>query len=282
MDLLDLFTVEEGTGETKIPTLTPQPVEAAATSTVKAQLPTFYKGDPEVFFLQAETVFALYDVKTSAKKFRFVVAQLDRDAVREVIDLIRNPPEHQPYETLKARLMASYGESDNVRIRRLLEDQRLGDRRPSQFLRELQTLGGSMVSDELLRSIWFRALPDRMQTALAASEQRDLSKLSVLADRIAEIYEPRINAVSAIAPPRSPGYEARLLTAIEKLTERVAALETGRARDSSRSGPRPPRPRSRSKSRDKALCFYHDRFGAKATKCRGPCDWEKRTKPSGN
>lgn len=278
-NLLDLLSVEEEEGQHKTEALVPPPtVEATATSTVKAQLPSFYKGDPEFFFLQAETVFELYNVRDSVKKFRFVVAQLDRDAGREVIDLIRTPPEHQPYETLRARLMATYGESDNLRIRRLLEDQRLGDRKPSQFLRELRSLGGSAVSDDLLRSIWLRALPDRFQAALAATDQGDLTILSTVADRIAEIYEPRINEVSAVAPARNQGYESRLLTAIEQLTSRVAALETGRtSAGHSRAGPRPPTPRSRSKSRDRSLCYYHNRFGARATKCRPPCEWKKRS-----
>lgn len=243
-------------------------IEAASMGTVKTQLPKFSEDDPEVFFLQCEMVFELNRIKNSLNRFRLVASQLDGEAVKEVLDLIRRPPEQNPYEILKDRIMRSFGDSDCTRIRKLLEDQRLGDLRPSHFLRDLRQLGGTLVTEEILRTVWMRGLPIRMQAALAATEHTDLTKLSMVADRVAEAYEPQIAEAAAVSKVR----EDKLLAAIESLTERVAALEA-----QTRAGKKPGAvPRSRSTT-NQQLCFYHERFGEKATRCRPPCSWKSTT-----
>lgn len=271
--MFNLFSVEEE--EVKAPLSDQQPVETISAANIRAQLPAFNKKDIEVFFLQLEIVFSLYGVRNSLKKFQHTVSQLDGEAMREVIDLVREPPAEDPYECLKARLESSYGEPDGRRIQRLLGEQQLGDRRPSRFLRELQQLGGTLVTADVIKSIWLRGLPHRMQVALAASEHQDLKKLSEVADRIAEVTETRYEEVAAVKLARPPHHEERLLSTLEKLTERVAALE-------SREIGSGPDMKSKSKSQGKGLCFYHSRFGNKAKKCVAPCNWNSGSKPSEN
>lgn len=277
----DLLTLEEDKPQQEL-TIGPQKVESTSLITVRAQLPTFCKADPEVFFLQAEAIFALHKITASLRKFMLVVAQLDGSVVRDTIDLVRAPPEENPYECLKDRIMKCYGQSTNARMRKLLEDQRLGDRRPSLFLNELRELGGPAVTDGILKSIWMRALPEGMQAALAASDHTNLSKLSEIADRIAELSDTRVYGMAAVRSSGVAEQEDKILTALDQLTQRIAALET-RDRSADSKGDRQ-RSGSRSRYRNSRFCFYHDRFGNRATKCRAPCDWKTTnpSKPQGN
>lgn len=127
------------------------------------RIPAFWRSDPELWFCQAEAVFATSKITSSRIKFQLVVANLEFEILRQVSDIVKNPTQ-DPYEAVKDRLIATYAESENQRIRRFLEDKRLAEgERPSQFLTELKRLAGTSVSTELLRTVWLKALPERMQ-----------------------------------------------------------------------------------------------------------------------
>jgi len=266
-NLIDLFMVEAETNE---PAVISQPTEVASAAAIKTQLPSFSSSDPEIFFIQCEVIFNVNNIRNSNKKFAYVISQLDRHAIREVIDMIRNPPEANPYEALKTRILETFGMTDEAKLNKLLGEHSLGNRRPSQLLRELRDLGGPTMSEELLGRIWLKSLPQALQVALAAIEQKDLNKLGAVADRVASVSVPHEYEVVSVSGRSPNSREDRLREAIEKLTERVAALETQGRFPQERTTTKS---QIRNKDVEKRMCFYHERFGQRATKCRSPCNW---------
>lgn len=111
--------------------------------------------------------------------------------------------------------MTIFSESSERKLRKLLSDISLGDRKPSILLNEMTRLGGTSVSKEMLKTLWLQHLPTQIQSVLATSND-SLENLSKMADKIAEIDQPRTFAVNA--------RNNSLLEAVEKLTKQVEEL----------------------------------------------------------
>lgn len=88
------------------------------------------------------------------------------------------------YADMKDRLLNTFKEGENIRIKRLLTE--LGNLKPSQLLRKMQTLGDMKdVSDKVLRTLWLEKLPDSVKNIVISEE--DLKKLAKMADKIMEL-----------------------------------------------------------------------------------------------
>jgi hypothetical protein len=82
------------------------------------------------------------------------MSQLDHRYAAEVEDIITPPPKRDPYTIMKAELVTRLSPSRKQRSHKFLTLE-MGDRKPSQFLRQLR----SLVPDDFLRSIWSSRLP---------------------------------------------------------------------------------------------------------------------------
>lgn len=248
------------------------------------RIPSFWKTDPQLWFCQAEAVFATSKVTSSRMKFQIVIANLDFEILKEVADIVKCPPS-EPYEALRTRLLHTFAESENLRIRRLLEEKRLAEgERPSQLLNELKRLAGNSVSDDLLRTMWLRALPDRMQATLAVTNEASADKLADIADRIAEVYETSVHEVRTQTTSSHPSRLSQLEEMVRQLSLEIRDLKNDMARgrrDRTRSRGRT-QPRERSNSGNRKWCYFHQTFREKARKCRQPCEWKSNSPTPGN
>ncbi|CAB0033710.1 unnamed protein product [Trichogramma brassicae] len=196
---------------------------------VAVKLPAFWLDKPAIWFAQAEAQFALADITVELTKYYHVISQLDVRAASEVEDIISSPPGEFPYTNLRQRLIERLSTSEEHRVRQLLHDEELGDRKPSQFLRHLKSLAApAVVQPNLLRHLWLRRLPTHVQTVLTARPELSLEQLSDLADKIVEISPvPSIRAVAENAE-QVPAPNDSLATLIRELTFEVSALRTRR------------------------------------------------------
>ncbi|XP_023316011.1 uncharacterized protein LOC111693961 [Trichogramma pretiosum] len=246
---------------------------------VAVKLPAFWMDKPAVWFAQAEAQFALADITVELTKYYHVISQLDVRAAAEVEDIISNPPGVEPYTNLKQHLIQRLSTSEEQRVRQLLHDEELGDRKPSQFLRHLKSLASpTAVQPNLLRHLWLRRLPTHVQAVLTARPELSLEQLSDLADKIVEISPiSSVHAVADAAEQVCPPNDS-LLSAIRELTLEVSAL---RSRNVERSPQRRSRSHNHSRNRNRSkssnrprdsdkLCWYCFRFGSKAKKCLCP------------
>lgn len=250
------------------------PVEAV---NYPARLPTFYEEDPVLWFIQVEAIFATTRVTTEEKRYQAVISQLPFKILTQVIDLARQQPEQEPYTTLKRRLLTVFSESKERKILRLLEDTQLGDMKPSQLLRHMQGLAEADVPNEVIKTIWLRALPPQARSILAAVVDEDLNNLAKIADRISEtVFASSVPIATADSPA---------VNTIDTLVEEIRSLKT----ELRRRKPRPPKHRpARSTSRKRpplppvTLCYFHKRFGKNARKCEKPCSFKNIETPQLN
>jgi hypothetical protein len=151
---------------------------------VAVRLLPFWAERPAVWFAQAEAQFTLAGISSEQTKFCYVISQLDQRYAAEVEDIIISPPERDPYSILKTELVTHLSPSREQRIRQFLTLE-MGDRKPSQFLRQLRSLVPD-VSGDFLRSIWSSRLPPNVRAILACQSEGDLDSVGLCADGIIE------------------------------------------------------------------------------------------------
>lgn len=192
--------------------------------------------------------------------------QIDTKFAREIKDVVTSPPVEDKYGVLKRTLTRRLSASQEQRTRQLLEYEELGDRKPLQFLRHLQGLAENAVPESLLRTLWLGRLPAQMQ----ATRQGDrLGEVAEQADRIHEVnYRAELQPLQLRS--RSPSL-SRL-----RCRNQTGCSTSNAGRERHRWAKERFRSRSRSHRRsNEKYCFYHQRFGEKAQKCKGSCTFKK-------
>ncbi|XP_064463413.1 uncharacterized protein LOC135374351 [Ornithodoros turicata] len=185
--------------------------------------------------------------------------------------------------------------SERQRLQQLLTAEELGDRRPSQLLRDMQNLLGGRASPfdpALLKELFLQRLPSSVQMILATAATLPLQDLAAHADKIMEVSSPTpvVSAIPTVTPPPAlpvctaplpqmpaPNTLGQLLESFERLSTIVASALV----------PRNPRPRGRDPSRRRSpslrrspqrsreappgdrtgYCRCHRRYGVQAQHC---------------
>ncbi|XP_066261239.1 uncharacterized protein [Euwallacea similis] len=254
------MSMDKGTGTTAVS-------DAAASSAhvdrVTLRAPPFWKAEPEAWFWQLETQFALAHITSDTTKYHHVIAALDHEVVTQVISFMRSPPTSDKYEAIKQKLITLYTDSKEKKLKRLLSQAELGDKKPSHLLNEMMRLGSVSEPSDWLRTLWLQKLPQSVQAILTTSNI-PLDELANLADRIAEIEQPHVLEAKRTSQDSSTN---AIVEAIQHLSRQIEELKVRR------------RPRSRSKTPNRGPsetghCWYHSTFKAKAKKCVQPCTYK--------
>lgn len=279
-----------------------QPVRAVPVqqhiSRVSVRAPPFWKENPALWFRQLESQFITNGITVSETKYHVAVGALDTAIISQISDIIMNPPEHGKYENLKERLQERFADSEERRFQKLLRNLDLGDKKPSHLWREMRDLAGPNINDPLLKSLWLQRLPAQVQ-AIVSTDEGAMPRLLTMADKINEIIENRnihvvadASSARSLTPltkacPPAGNQDSSAINAIERLcsqvtllTQQVAALTNddnnnqSRGRSATRASTSRQRFQSRSQSREpnqSRICWYHQRFGNRATRCTTPC-----------
>ncbi|GFV69160.1 transposon Ty3-I Gag-Pol polyprotein [Trichonephila clavipes] len=155
-------------------------------SHVAVKPPPFWKHNPALWFVRLEVQFDLAKILNDTTKFNYVLSAVESDILNSVSDLVLKPPENRKYEALKNRLIEVHSETEDSKIRTLLQDLELGDQRPSQLLTRMRSLDGDNVGEPLLKSLWLGRLHNGTQTILAALN-KNLDQLATVADKINDL-----------------------------------------------------------------------------------------------
>ncbi|XP_060810826.1 uncharacterized protein LOC132904439 [Amyelois transitella] len=262
------------------------------------RIPPFWRDRPRLWFYSFEA--ATHEQRKGEQKMaQMVIARLEKQDIEQISDLLYNPPETNPYQAIKERLITAYEESDSRQFQKLLSEMELGDQKPTHLLRRMRDLARDRIPDATLRLMWTNHLPAHIRSVLAVSEsfssKTALEELALLADKMMEQHR-EISAVYTTTSSQSssqtqsssqPSDTQFLINELRKLSVEIAELKSRppynnnnyrRNRSQSRN-----RNYSRPNSRDNSpspYCFYHRRFGAQARKCTSPCSYiTKNEKP---
>lgn len=87
--------------------------------------------------MNLEAEFDACKIRSDAVKYRDMIRHLDEPTMNAVADIIQRPPPTDKYETLKKVLIKRFSDSEEQQMHRLLNEMELGDKKPSQLLREM-------------------------------------------------------------------------------------------------------------------------------------------------
>ena len=213
---------------------------------VSLKLPIIWTPQPEVWFAQAEAQFSLRGVTKDETKYFYVLAALDQDTATRLLDLISHPPLADKYQTLKDRLISTFGLNRRERASRLLHFRPLGDSKPSALMDEMLALLGNHTPCLLFEQLFLERLPEDIRLQLVDSRLEDSRELARRADILWTSRD--IQPFPANAVQRRPS------NAGQKQSKPNNSSAFG-ASDSDR------------------FCYFHRKFGEAARKCRQPCTW---------
>ncbi|GFR00427.1 uncharacterized protein TNCT_595431 [Trichonephila clavata] len=148
--------------------------------------PPFWRAQPELWFLKVESTFKAVEISPDATKFHCVVAALHSSVLNCVVDILKSPPATDSYGALKTYIVDYFAKSEPTRLKTLFQDMTLGDRWPSQLLKEMRTVAGNKITEEGLKVLWLQHLPVTMQQILSVSSE-DLTGLTKMANKIFEV-----------------------------------------------------------------------------------------------
>ena len=135
---------------TTSPTKTPTPPAPLSIAGVSAKLPSFCPSDVELWFCLCEAEFDNCSITRQDTHFGHIARSLPPEVVQEVCDLIVSRPMTNPYDELKATVIKRTSVSEQRRLRQLLNEEDLGDRKPTQLLRRMRLLLGVRKFEEAL------------------------------------------------------------------------------------------------------------------------------------
>ena len=242
----------------------------------RVTLSEFLPANPTLWFILADKQFRTNKITDPDDMLSILCSKLPPDVLARASDILEsNDTAENTLKKLKNRIVSLYSVSDEQKLDELLKNVSMGTKKPSVLLTEMRLLAGPCQNEDLLKRLWLRRLPPRMQELLAI-QTVPLDSLATMADSVQNIMP--MGSVASIAQPSTssfsePTFEQRMEARIEALTAQIAALSTqqsrGRTRDRSESRDR--RPRSRTRSQNRPYCWYHFRFGTDARKCVPPC-----------
>ena len=258
---------------------------AASVNAIAVKLPQFWHGNPEVWFKQIESVFTTRNpaITTQQTKFDYVVQSLDNSTADRVQSIILNPPA-QPYDKLKAALIATFGKSQAAKDQEILNLSGLGDKRPSELLQHMKNMNAD--PNTLFKAFFLAQLPPDVRKILATSGKTDIDELAIEADRIVEVSrlsnESQVNAASSWMRTNNPldnGIHSPMAST-RRWPPRASGL-------SPHPTPLDTRPAVKMDTRPAGgrtpwrivpgLCRLHSRFGELATSCTPPCKFVPNT-----
>nr|VZI36974.1 unnamed protein product [Spirometra erinaceieuropaei] len=207
-------------------------------------LPSVWLGDIALWLRTVESRFALRQITREDTKFQYVVAALPMDIATDLRDIIDCPPTEAPYTALKEALISRISLSTQKRLQRLISEEDLGDREPTQLLRRLEQLAdGQKLDATMFKQLFLQRLPPSVQAILAPNiPSSTVQMLAETADRILEYYQPPVTVNDASRSTTAP--------TIEDVVKRLDALnlEVSQLRATRVYNPRSPaisrRPRS--------------------------------------
>lgn len=282
-------------------------------------IPALDKEDPEIFFTLLEIGFDDCNIQSEEKKWRCLVKHLPRDIVILVRDQILYQPPVQPYHVLKRRILEVLQEPKSIRLNKLLDEETLGDRKPSFLLARIRERASSFNLDSsFIAELWMRKLPHQTRMCLETASNLDIDALARLADNVTALQPSPGLSIQAVSDPCSteetPSHD--LHKRITELEDQLRVFSVNSTfttyRPSNRGGnnnrrgrndrgtnrtavywdrthpinnrptfsnsserhPTSPAPATFSSAASTTgLCFYHNKHGVNANRCRQPCNY---------
>ena len=243
---------------TKTATVMPNMAEVMS---VALKLPMFYEDRPEMWFYFAESQFSLRKIVDDQTQFDHIWQSLTTAQGVRCESLMISLPKTGKVIALKEKLLTVFG-TQYKKDNELLNHCPLGDCTVLEFVGKMESLNKDPAT--FMKAFLLNKLPSDVRGMLSNTEFSSLTELAIAADKVIKA---------------------------QQVKKTVNVIETEGEVDAVGRGPKNAKPQAKTgKTRlnpgQKGTCFYHEKHGPNAFKCKGGgCVWADTplaAKPAGN
>jgi ABC-type transporter Mla MlaB component len=180
------------------------------------------------WFLLLERQFKVANIIEDEEKATTLLGCLDRQYLLRLEDIVTNFPATGQYDILKDELIRIQAELNSERVTRLVENEVMGNRKPSQFYHDLENLASPFVPEKFILNLWKNQLPVYIQEILAMLGNISTDRLIRIADKLIEVCtrnSQRSSDVTVVSDSHVQNIDSTT-AAINALHEKVRHLET--------------------------------------------------------
>lgn len=272
---------------TEIPQVEPRNVQRPY---ARLPMPTLHNTNFEAWFRQLDYWFLVSGYQDEEFRVAAVLTAIDTNVLAQIDEEVTAAPIAGKYNFVKQKLIAHYADSEQRKLNRLLSEMPLGDQKPSELYFEMKRVAGNVLGDVALKGLWAQRLPEVARPVIAASSSA-AAEFTKIADTIVDALAPRAVQQVTAAPVNELD---ELKKVIAELRKEIKNLPT-RSRSQTRSGDRQrQRTSSNNGTRNNNAnsntannntsnadeCWYHQKYGNDARKCRSPCRRAARSTPA--
>jgi hypothetical protein len=243
----------------------PPAQQQAAPSAASIRFPPFWSNSPAAWFRTAEAHFTLRGVTDPVEKFLVVLTALSEDQADRVKAIVEAEPSATSYTAIRNALVSSHSLTPFQLVDQIVNMEPLGHRKPTELLAAMAKFRPA-EDYHFFAYHFLQRLPREVRVLLSQEECRDMQSLAEKADGLMALHLPQHHDVAAVpAEQQEPADD----------TGDVAAV-SGR---SNKKGKKKPfkkhagKQRKEFESLQSPLCYFHVRYGDKATRCEEPCAW---------
>lgn len=205
--------------------------EPVSTSRVLFHMPPPMPEKIAFWFLLLERQFKAANIREDEEKATALLGCLERQYLLRLEDTVTNFPATGQYDILKDELIRIQAELNSERVTRLVENEVMGNRKPSQFYHDLENLANPFVSEKYIFNLWKNQLPDYIQEVLAMLNDINIDKLIRIADKLMEVStrsSQRSSDITVVSDSHvhNIGANNSTNTTINALREKMQRLET--------------------------------------------------------
>lgn len=244
---------------------------------------TFWRNRPELWFRKIEAQLSNCNIDNDTQKFNVLVSLLDEKTALEVKDIIVDPPDFDKYDCLKEQLLKRVTAKNEEEAKKKMIAEPMGDRKPSEFYRDLNMLAGCYVRDDFVEQVWFECLPSKIRAVVECLKEYTIDTQAKIADRIYEVFlsQPTEQCLAQPNTPAATSIMENLVKEVENLNKKVQMLKPrgtpckprskGQRASEQCDGP-PSKPQknvtTQIQTKQNNPCHYHTKYGVKLCKMR--------------
>jgi hypothetical protein len=238
---------------------------------------------PALWFLQVECLFHVKQITDQFQKYCHVVGSLPHESLRQVVDIVEEPPAETPYVAIKQRLMVAHQLTSFQRAEKLFAMPPLGNRKPSDLMAAmLEICPRGEEKTDLFACLFLQRLPREIRILLADADHKDPKLLAEKADQLWGHHSIETGGISVVQ--EDDGLVAAMRSDHGGGRGRGGRGNNHRGRGASGGGRAALMESDVSKEARLAagLCLRHWRYGDQAHVCEQPCAWPGNAAAGGN
>ena len=235
-----------------------------------------------------ENAFIRSGVTAARDKFAFIEDKFGVDSDPKVNRFLYGDSTDSNWDAFILYLREKHGKSERDRTKVILDPPRRDGRLPSEYVAFVLDRAGDVTIEQIVKEMMLRELPNDVRLTITERVKNlGLEETAKVADSFFERDGRPLNrsnaSVNAVRPSNEPTPPVR---------DDNEDIEVNAVRNGAR-----PKQQDRSRTRDKSrprtnganyvhqnpdLCYFHDRYGAKARNChQAGCKWDKTPNAQG-